>query len=134
MEDIDRYEDNIYVIKRKLSFLKRLHGNSHFEYRTGRFIVKIFTCRIQDVNPLNDDSILQHSIVDVLLYEIPKEFVDSTSYSVSVSISLERDIRFANYQPIKYKAFNSNGDEMPILHLCELIRYLHKLNKLSAFV
>lgn len=124
METFEEQYKNLYVIKRELSELKRL-DYGHFEYWVGkRFTVKLFTHRIQDSpNPDKDERVTFFKEVDVCVDELGK--VGATR------ISLEKDIRFKDYQPIKYDGYN--GERMPLSKVCELIKYLHRLDDLTAF-
>lgn len=135
MEDINQYVKNTYVIRRRLAELRRLPGESCFNYWVGKFRVRIWTERIQDTSKEYDDhydSIVSNLLVDVSLYE---EGRDAKGDKTENYIYLDRDSRFANYQAIQYKQYgNSDGREMPIQNLCELIRYLHIISKLSAFM
>ncbi len=135
---MDTFEDdnpkNIYVIMRKLADLKPING-TRWEYVVGRFIVNIYPYEIGDVPPGQVDTPVRHEKVSVVVNETTKSGVTS-------SVSLRDDPRFKNYEPIQYnvmvtpngKINLSNGDNMPILHLCELIRYLHRLSNLTAFM
>ena len=96
--------------------------------------MKIDPNRIQEHKDWGpDDRIIHHDVLDVSLYEF-KRHQDGGSYETY--IDLEKDSRFKNYQPIKYSEFAgySTGREMPINHLCELVKYLHRLSNLSAFL
>lgn len=131
MEEINQYVKNTYVIRRRLAELRRLPGESCFNYWVGKFRVRIWTHGIQELptDVSNDyDNIVSYLLVDVSLYEEDRD--KNETY-----IDLIRDSRFANYKPIQYKQYgNSDGREMPIQNLCELIRYLHIISKLSAFM
>jgi len=131
--DKEEYAKNIYIIRRKLSELKAING-SRWEYAVGNFVVNMYPYEIGDVPRGQLDSPVRHEKLSVVVNEKTK------SGSVS-SISLRDDSRFKNYEPIQYDVIEtpsgkinvSNGDNMPILHLCELIRYLHRLSNLTAF-
>jgi len=134
MEDINENTRNLYIIRRRLSERTKRPGVNYFDYYVGNFLVKIDPNRIQDHKDWGpDDRITHHDVLDVSLYEF-KRHSDGKSYETY--IDLERDSRFKSYQPIKYKEFAgySTGAEMPINHLCELIKYLHRLSNLSAFL
>jgi len=124
----------ISEIKKELSLLKREENRSHYKYQVGPLFVIIHTSRIQE-HPIPDaqDNILNHEVVDVYLFETQRG--DDPCFTEYVAIELEKDSRFKNYLPIKYRewAGYSTGVEMPISHLCELIKYLHRLSKLSTF-
>lgn len=132
--DQEEYAKNIYVIRHKLADLKPIN-NSRWEYPVGRFNVVMYPYQIQDTPHHQYDNIIKHEKLSVVINETTKS--GSTS-----SISLRDDPRFKNYEPIQYNVFESplgkinlsNGDNMPILHLCELIRYLHRLSNLTAFM
>jgi hypothetical protein len=131
--DQEEYAKNIYVIRHKLAELKPLPGR--FEYKVGRFEILMYVHKIQDPPPGTTYNILSYKTVDVILNE-------STVSGATSSVSLRDDSRFKNYEPIQYNTLDlpggkinlSNGDKMPILHLCELIRYLHRLSNLTAFM
>lgn len=127
---------NIYVIRHKLGGLKPVAGRSdRWEYAVGNFIVVMYCYDIQETPPSQIDNPLKHTHLDVILNEYKK---DGTGNKVS----LRDDPRFKNYEPIQYNVIESpggrlnlsNGDKMPVPHLCELIRYLHRLSNLTAFM
>lgn len=135
---LDKEENakNIYVIRHKLGLRKPVHGNSgRWEYAVGNFNVVMFAYDTGDVPPSQQDSILRFETVDVVLNEFTKDGTAS-------SVRLNDDPRFKNYEPIQYNVIESpggrinlsNGNKMPILHVCELIRYLHRLSNLTAFM
>jgi hypothetical protein len=147
MEDVfDKEENakNIYVIKHKLGGLTRGPRENHFEWSIGHFVVRIYPKEIQDLTSpylflppkqgqavSKPDCILQYEKVDV---HVEEEFPNSPpSY-----INLSTDKRFKDYKPIQYNVVRdinlSDGRGMPIIHLCELIRYLHRLSNLTAFL
>jgi hypothetical protein len=134
MEDINQYVRNTYVIRRKLAELRQHPDNNCFEYWVGdKYLVKIFTHRIQNQgqDPATD-SIVHHAAVDVNVYDLKR---DSSGILQANYIYLEKDLRFSNYEPIKYKQYGwSDGQEMPIDQFCELIKYLHIISKLHAFL
>lgn len=137
---MERFEDenpkNLYVIRRKLAELRPIRGAGHYEYVVGRYTVHIFSYGIQEA-PSTDpaDNLVKHESVNVVLNETDK------SGAVS-SISLRDDPPFRSYQPIWYDVIETpngkinmgNGDRMPINALCELIKYLHRLTNLTAFM
>jgi hypothetical protein len=134
MEDINENTKNLYIIKRRLAERRKRPNQPYFDYFVGNFLVKIFPDRIQENNNYGpDDSIVNHNLLDVHLYEYKR---DSSGQSFEQYVDLEKDSRFKNYQPIKYSQFTqySTGKEMPLTHLCELIKYLHRLSNLSAFL
>lgn len=134
MEDINDNTKNLYIIRRRLAERTKRPGLDYFDYFVGKFLVKINPNRIQEHKDFGpDDRITHHNILNVSLHII-KEHADGTRYHNP--IDLERDARFKNYQPIKYHDIPgySDGSEMPINHLCELIIYLHRLSNLSAFM
>lgn len=148
MEDVfDKEESakNIYVIKHKLGGLTRGPTENHFEWPIGHFVVKIYPKEIQDLQSAyvylppptgktakQPDCILRHDHVDVHVTEF------SPNDNGGTYINLNTDPRFRDFKPIQYHvAGNINlgdGRNMPILHLCELIRYLHRLSNLTAFL
>jgi hypothetical protein len=137
MEDINDYVSSPYIIRRKLAELRKLNGESHFEYWVNdgsKFRVRIYTRDIQDIGPDyrdKEDRIVHHSKVTVNVYDVTR---GSDGFLTTRYIDLHKDPRFCNYQPIQYKQYgNSDGQDMPLSVVCELIRYLHKLTKLSAF-
>lgn len=124
----DENPKNLYVIKRKLA---QLHATSPGLYELD---VKPFKVRIHTPYPPPQvDSILRHEKVDVDLIELNNKD--------KKWISLREDSRFKDYKPIQYNVFEgpngsinlSTGKEMPILHLCELIRLFYRLSNLTAF-
>lgn len=134
--DKDENAKNIYVIRHKLGNLKPCRGSGgRWEYGIGQFNVVIFVYDIGDVPRDQADNLLKFEKVDVVLNEFTKDGAAS-------SVRLNDDSRFKNYEPIQYNVIESpggrinlsNGDKMPILHLCELIRYLHRLSNLTAFM
>lgn len=127
---------NIYVIRHKLGELKKMPGRDHYEWQIGPFVVKIFTAKHGDPSP---DFITRCEKVNVQLYERSKKDDQTLEYT----IHLNDDSRFKNYKPIMYNTYQSptgntinfgDGRDMPLLHLCKLIRYLHRLANLTAFM
>lgn len=155
MNVFDDNPKNLYVIKHRLSELKKYPADSCFHYHVGDFIVKIFTHKLQESNDVYhqmaqwvvdpdkdwnrnespDDCITKHDKVDVNLYEWQRS-TSSHETRWEVIINMDVDSRFKDYQPIKHSAkymFNETGIGMPILNLCELIKYLHRLSNLTVF-
>ncbi len=131
--DLEENQKNIYVIKRKLTVLKPIQVG-HYEYDVGYFTVKIRT-RYGD----SYSSLINYPTVDVDVFECVGDKSDINNYKI---VSLLSDRRFKDYAPIMYKVFDgpngtvnlSDGRDMPILQLCELIRYLYRLTNLTAFL
>lgn len=126
---------NIYVIRQKLATLNKAPGQNHYEYYAGKFKVSIWTHAIQDPMHEDDSKILDHATVDIDLHEIANR--DDRLYNW---VMMHRDIRFIDYEPIQYhylpdrRLINRSGRDMPILQLCELIKYLYRLSNLTAFM
>ncbi len=134
MEDLSKFIKNTYVIRQKLADLQKRPGNNHFEYWVGnKFRVNIYTRDIQDLGHEDkEDRITFHDKVDVNVYDIYK---DSDGFQRADYIYLDKDSRFRSYQPIQYLPYGlSHGREMPLNNLCELIKYLHIISKLTAFL
>ena len=148
MEDVfDKEENakNIYVIKHKLGGLTRGPTENHFEWPIGHFVVKIYPKEIQDPSSSpylylppptgrtakKPDCILRYEQVDVHVEE-------SSPNAPPSYVSLNTDQRFKDFKPIQYnftQGYNlSDGRGMPIIHLCELIRYLYRISNLTAFL
>jgi len=134
--DKDENAKNIYVIRHKLGNLKPCRpSEGRWEYGVSPFNVVMFAYDIGDIPPDQADNILRFDKVDVVLNEFTKDGKAS-------SVRLNDDPRFKDYEPIQYNMIESpngrinlsSGDGMPILHLCELIRYLHRLSNLTAFM
>lgn len=125
MEVIENEVKNLYVIKQRLANLKPLTYGG-FEYLVGDFMVKIFSEPFKGMSAVDkNDCVVKHEKLNVLVNELNKK---NGYYE---RIHLERDFRFKDFEPIKYDDWN--GDNMPLLQLCELVKYLHRLSKLSIF-
>src|SRR5574338_3769 len=122
MEDFTENTRNFYVVRHRLAGLEK--RGSHFEYWVGDFVLKISTDPIQEHTSPENDRITFHSKLEVNLYELLR---DSSGRKVETYVALDRDPRFCEYQPIKYGTpyQRSDGREMPIDKLCELVIYLH---------
>jgi hypothetical protein len=140
MEDIFNKEEhakNLYVIRHKLNNLKRVVWAGHFEWYFGPFIVKIFADKHGD--PAAFQYVTQYEKVDVHVYEVSRKDEKENQQTL---INLLDDSRFNNYKPIQYNIIETpngtinmiDGHQMPINYLCELIRYLHRLSNLTAFM
>jgi hypothetical protein len=129
MEVIENNIKNIYVIKSKLSNLKAFNGC--YEYDVGNFLIKINTNKVQEPPSQNkNDRVTFYEKVDVSLFE-----KDKAGASGFVYVKVGFDKRFCDYEPIRYEGYNHydlNG--MPIIQLCELIKYLYKLSSLTVFM
>jgi len=149
MEDVfDKEENakNIYVIKHKLGGLTRGPTENHFEWSIGHFVVKIYPQEMQDPGSSpylylppptgrtvqKPDCILRYEHVDVHVTEF------SPNDKGGTYINLITDPRFRDFKPIQYHVVRGinlgDGRRMPIIHLCELIRYLYRLSNLTAFL
>lgn len=132
MKDIN---DNVkfpYVIRRRLGDLRSVDSALRWEYWIdNKFQVCLFGDRIQDPREAAPNSAPTHfQTLDVNVYDIKRD----ESGETKTYINLVTDSRFYNYQPIKYKQHgHSDGDDMPLHVVCELIAYLHTISKLSAF-
>lgn len=128
---------NVYVIKQKLAELKPITANTgrRFIYYVG----ESFTVNI-DLNDGiydPDDRITKHGDVNIFVYENLRILLsDGTYKNTQYYLNLDSDPRFKNYKPIQYHEFPwcNIGKHIPIMYLCELIKYLHRLSNLSAFI
>lgn len=126
MEVIENEVKNLYVIKQRLANLKPLQYGG-FEYAVGDFRIKIYSQPFKGMNTVDkNDCVTKHEKLNVLVNELNRK------NGFFERVHLERDSRFKDFEPIKYEDWN--GDNMPILQLCELVKYLHRLSKLSFFI
>lgn len=131
LEDED--PKSLDVIRRKIATLKAERG--HYMYRVGNYTLHMYIHGIQDVPPEGEMNLSHADRLNVVLNETTKSGITS-------SISLRDDPLFKNYEPIQYHVIEtpngkinlSTGDSMPITHVYELIRYLHRLSDLRAFM
>lgn len=132
MEDINEDTKNLYIIRRRLSELKPMGTplSPSFHYYVGCFHV-IFRAPSADKNK----SLVQYPELDVTVSEMFNK-PDKISLNHEFIIDLEKDSRFVNYKPIKYSKlpYGNSGRNMPIHHVCELVKYLHRLSNLTAFM
>lgn len=139
MDTLNDLISNPYVIRRRLAELKHAPHQNHYEYYVGRmFKVVIWTIPMGSHDLPMDDNISKHSILEsVDLYEAAK-----TPDKLYNWVRMQDDTRFKHYEPIQYPMnpgtpytiITCTGSKMPLAQCCELIRYLHKLEKLSAFL
>lgn len=137
-------QKNIYVIKHKLAELPKKFD--HWQMHIGDFRVIMQVPR-DEYHPDNlvklpsgkprTDSIVHYEKLDVGVYETSKATGQESM------IDLLNDSRFKNYKPIEYNFIDTptgghinlgNGTDMPLIKVCELIRYLHRLSNLTAFL
>jgi len=126
---------NLYVIRRKLAALKKPLGFCDWQIVIGNFRLSILPKSFDDISTDANDSIFNHPELDICLTEGDKN--GNRSF-----IDLREDPRFKHHQPIIYDSYDtpsgpinfSNGHAMPISYLCELIKYLHRLSNLTAFM
>lgn len=139
MEDIfDKEENakNIYVIRHKLADLKEdaYYGSNIYSMTIGPYLIVMRPSRsiLSGVEVVAKyPNLLGYEKIDVSLYEKDNHHL----------ISLRENPIFKSYKPIQYNTFEgpngtinfSDGHDMPILHLCELIKYLIRLSNLTAF-
>lgn len=128
--------NNIYLIKRWLADLKRVNAWAPYIYNIGSFQLDIYTYNVGEAHPDMNDSIVKHDIIsEVFLHEISKK-------DHSKSIRLTEDHRFTRYTPIMYNIWEgpngkvnlSDGRQMPLITLCELVKYLYRLSNLTVFM
>lgn len=129
IEDVN----NVDSIKEYLSELKLPKSRGHFCYYVGFFILYIFPSTSEGNTIFTgEERITHHEKLDISLYESKRGETDV----YFALVDLEKDLRFINYQPIKYNKYVglSSGIDIPIIHLCELIKYLHRLCNLTSFM
>lgn len=126
---------NVPEIRKKLGTMKKVSGRDFYRLIIGRFELHIFT---SPRSFQTDDNILQHETVDINVNEV---HLSPSGNEITDFISIRDDEPFKNYEPIHYNKVItpngyvnlSDGRDMPIAHLCELIRYLYRLSNLTAF-
>jgi hypothetical protein len=109
-----------------LDSLSKSKEHNCYVYEAHPFVIRIWTSKIQDFNQVVDDKITDYHTVDVSVYQLSKNKLENY-------ICLVKHDFFKNYMPIKY-AVHSNGIDMPIQHLCELIKYINSLSNLCVFM
>lgn len=124
-------------------------NSTFYELGVGRYLIRVWTPTSKSHNfrdeALKHDRISIHPTVDVHLIELHKHpNQDSLPYDGTIEVHLDlREVEpFKSNQDLWYKTFRSpnglinlgNGDDMPVTQLCELIRFLHRLSNLSAFM
>ena len=124
---------NIYSIKHALSELKPIiHSKSVYKHElivnSYRYYCGDFILYIETRSHTTNDRITKHEFLKVDLYE------SASPPKLEKYIQIMSDPRFCNYEPIQYEdARLIYGNQMPILILCELIKYLHRLSNISIF-
>ena len=118
--------DSIEIIKRNLSKYS-FDINGECVFRIGNFklfiLLNDYDFLIRDVK----SPLLNHETFQVFIYEV----IGKKSKRLSNNHPI-----FLNYKPIQYEnnpKFSDVFYNMPLVQLCELIKYLHRLTKLSAF-
>ena len=115
--------------------MKKAPNDNAWTVNIGNFSLRISVAdeRYWEKLEIENDAITKHGTFRIVLHEYSKLIADQYDY-----IDLLNDDRFRNYQPIQYNIVNhinfSDGTHMPLLYLCELIRYLYRLSDLTAFV
>lgn len=130
-ESIDDDVKNLYVIKRRLADIK-INQHGFFKYYVGdSYVIKIYP---SEKFPTPKETLVLYEKVHAYLYEITK-FHQNQNIWIENHIDISNHSNFKNYKPIQYAEFSwlNNGRDMPILHLCELIKYLHRLANLKVF-
>jgi hypothetical protein len=126
----------IEEIKQKLDQLQLVPFTNYFIWDADYFLIYIWPHRYSDTLVSGSKLLSTYSKVDIILYE--RTGIDSASY-----ISLRTDPRFKDYEPIQYNVIYTpngsiltaaDGNDIPINHLCELIRYIERLTNLVAFM
>jgi hypothetical protein len=143
----DEFEKNIYVIKRKLTTYRMLPGEGQWTFNIGSFTLNVklvsddywkVTNHGNDRPKLSEARIIDFEKFDVDLYEKKRKDDDVAAY-----VYLTRDPRFKDHLPIQYDVIEtptggrlnmSEGKNMPQLQLMELMRLLHRLSNLTAFL
>ena len=126
---------DIKAIREKLGTMKKVPGRDFYAWKAGRFMLHIFT---SPRSFQTDETILRHETVDINVNEV---WISPLGNQITNYISIRDDEPFKYYEPIQYNTVItpngrinlSDGRDMPIAHLCELIRYLHRLSNLTAF-
>lgn len=125
---------NIYLIKCRLAELTLKPAVSCYTYYVGHFILRIFTPVSKaysakvSFEEKSRDRITHHEKVQVNLYELKKFDTGGTYEKI---IDIPNDSRFTSLDNVSN--YNSNTTTT-VIQLCELIKYLYRLNNLSAFL
>lgn len=130
-ESINDDVKNLYVIKKRLSDVK-MNKHGYFEYFVGNsYLIKIYPL---EKFPTPVETITLNEKVNIFLYKLTK-FHQNPNLLTEEFIDISSDSNFKNYQPIQYTnpPSLSNGKKIPILQLCELVKYLHRLANLKVF-
>lgn len=140
---------SISHIREYLDHWKVKKDRNFYELGIGRFIIRVFTPTTQSHTFSDDalkyDRISLHPTVDIHLIELHKHpNQDNLSYDGTIEVHLDlREVEpFKSNTALWYNTFQSpngvinlsDGSKMPISHLCELIRFLHRLSNLTAFM
>lgn len=144
--DKEENQKNIYVIKRNLSTYKMLPGERSWTLNIGQFRLSIKLC-IDDYWGVtahgNNVVALSHvNIIDFDIFDIDLTECANKEDNIGKYVYINRDHRFKDYLPIQYNVIEtptggrinqSDGKNIPLLHLMELIRLLYRLNNLAVF-
>lgn len=126
---------NLDTIKRQLSELKISPGRICFYFCVGDFIIRIFTPISKDwkttLREKMQDCITHHNELQVNLYELKKMREGGTAEYI---IHLGQDPRFSNSSIWTENEVSADSSKMTTIQLCELIRYLYRLNNLKSFL
>jgi hypothetical protein len=148
MEDFEgENPKNLYVIRSQLSARKMLPGDERWSFDVGRYYLVIALAqddfwRVTD-NLTHREAVRNFKIIDfekfdIYLYEHDRRVNPITR----ACINLKQDSRFKDHLPIQYNVIEtptggrvnlSDGKNMPLIHLMELIKYLHRLSDLTVF-
>lgn len=126
---------DIEAIRKVLGTKQKVPGRDFYEWKVGRYVLHVYT---SPRSFRTNENILRHETVNVDIMEVWKSSQDNTFTNY---IHIRDDEPFKSYEPIQYDIVSTSnghinlgdGRDMPIHHLCELIRYLYRLSNLTAF-
>lgn len=152
MENFEEENPNsINAIRRKLSTYKILNSSvSAWAFSIGIFELRVRLIADDYRHYSEEDShgfkdLTKANMLDYEKFEVDlceHNHNDESSRRMYRYIYLNRDPRFKDHAPIQYDIIKtptggrinqSDGHNMPLLHLCELIRLLNRLSNLTAF-
>jgi len=142
---LDEKLDNSYLVKRRLSTLRKLPGDRCFQFNIGDFQIRLLTnAEFSDPPNKELERVTDYEAVTLEIWEestsTPKYGSYSAHYSamgVRVRVELTTDPRFADfYSELRYTRNQwdyQNGKLMPIPIVCDLIKHVDRINELVAF-
>lgn len=126
---------NSYLVRRRLSCLRKLKGDACYQLNIGDFAVRMFTnAEYSDPKNRELNSLTDYKAVTVEVWE---DQPTGTAIGKRTTINLSQDYRFSEtWKELRWTSDEfewSHGILVPLHVVCDLIKHIDRISELLAF-